>query len=163
SVLPIPAAHGLNKIECAKGKRGQGGFRSTRYDDIGEIIANVAQGFANRDGTTGATVCISGAHSANPKFNCDIGMGGAAEDLKGESGIHASRSFFQKADVLIFSLANSAQRSPEANAEAMLWLLPRIGEASIIQCQFSRGNGKLGIAIQALQSMRREKFPRTPI
>src|SRR5438477_10533305 len=45
----------------------------------------------------------------------------------------------------------------------MLWLLPRIGETSIIQCQFSRGNGKLRIAIQALQSMRREKFSRTPV
>src|SRR5436309_13208028 len=90
-------------------------------------------------------------------------MGGAAEDLKGQSWIHSTRSFFQKADVLIFSLANSAQRSPEANAESMLWLLPRIGEASIIQCQFSRGNGKLRIAIQALQSMRRDKVSRTPI
>src|SRR6266700_7759681 len=90
-------------------------------------------------------------------------MGGTAKDLKGQSWIHSTRSFFQKADVLIFSLANSAQRSPEANAESMLWLLPRIDEASIIQCQFSRGNGKLRIAIQALQSMRREKFSRAPI
>src|SRR5439155_19443642 len=90
-------------------------------------------------------------------------MGGTAKDLKGQSWIHSTRSLFQKADVLIFSLANSAQRSPEANAEPMLWLLPRIGKASIIQCQFSRGNGKLRIAIQALQSMRREKFSRAPL
>jgi len=35
--------------------------------------------------------------------------------------------------VLIFSLANSAQRSSEANADTMLWLLPRIGQASVIE------------------------------
>src|SRR5438067_6576262 len=40
----------------------------------------------------------------------------------------------------------------------MLWLLLGIGQASVIQCQFSRGNGELGITIQTLQSMRREKF-----
>src|SRR5205807_4988090 len=89
-------------------------------------------------------------------------MGGTAKDLKGQSWIHSTRSLFQKADVLIFSLANSAQRSPEANAEPMLWLLSRISEASIVQCQFSRGNGKLRIAVEALQSMRRKKFSRTP-
>src|SRR6266513_5105065 len=44
----------------------------------------------------------------------------------------------------------------------MLWLLPRIGQASVIQCHFGRGNGELGITIQALQSMRWKKFFRTP-
>ena len=65
--------------------------------------------------------------------------------------------------MLIFGLANSAQRSSEANADTMLWLLPRIGQASVIQCHFGRGNGELGITIQPLQSMRWKKFFRTPI
>src|SRR5207248_10576171 len=47
SRVTSPAAHGFNKSECAKGKRGQRRFRSARYDHIGKIIANVAQRFAD--------------------------------------------------------------------------------------------------------------------
>src|SRR5438067_5418188 len=163
SGVASPAAHGLNKIECAKGKRGQRRFRSTRHDHIGEIVADVAQGFANRDGTTGATVGISGANPAKPKFNCDIGMGGAAEDLKGQRRIHSARSFFQKANVLIFSLANSAERSPETDADAVLRLVTGIFQACVIEREFSGSNGELGVAIQSLQTVRREKFFGCPI
>src|SRR5437762_13178809 len=44
----------------------------------------------------------------------------------------------------------------------MLWLPPRIGQASVIQCHLARRHGELGIAIEALQSMRWQKFFRPP-
>src|SRR5437868_2763903 len=89
-------------------------------------------------------------------------MGGAAEDLKGQSWIHPTRSFFQKADVLIFSLANSAKRSPETDADAALWLITGIFQAGVIQREFGGSDGELGVAIQSLQTMRREKLFRCP-
>src|SRR5438128_7666231 len=90
-------------------------------------------------------------------------MSGAAEHLKGQSWIHSPRSFFQKADVLIFSLANSAKRSPETDSDAVLRPVTGIFQASVIERELSGGNGELRVAIQSLQTVRREKFFRCPI
>src|SRR5437016_13757264 len=38
----------------------------------------------------------------------------------------------------------------------------RIRDAVIVQFQYSQSNGKLRIAVEALQSMRRKKFSRAP-
>ena len=56
SGIARPLAHRFDDGERAKGERAQRRFRSAGDDDIGEIIANVAQRFADRDRAAGATV-----------------------------------------------------------------------------------------------------------
>src|SRR2546428_9260000 len=90
-------------------------------------------------------------------------MRGTAEDLERKRLIHATRSFLQKMGVLILRIRYSDECCAKANANTMLRMLTRIYKARILQRQFRRGDGKLRIAIQSLQTMWRKKILRIPI
>src|ERR1700730_11458340 len=90
-------------------------------------------------------------------------MSGAAEHLQRQCWVHAACSFFQKPDVLIFGLTNSAERGAETDAGPILRPLPRIFDPSVIERHLCGCHGKLRIAIKPLQAMRREEFVRVPI
>src|SRR5581483_1278124 len=110
-----------------------------------------------------ATVRVRGADAAKSKFDRDVRMRRAAENLQRERGIHSARSFFQKSNVLIFRLANSAERGAETHADSMLRIFASILNARIIERHLRRRDGELRVTIEPLQTMRRKKFFRIPI
>ncbi len=64
-------------------------------------------------------------------------MGGATKNLDGKRGLNSARAFFQKPDVLIFGLANSAKRGPKTDADAMLRFFPGIIEGASSSASFA--------------------------
>src|ERR1700730_1601104 len=90
-------------------------------------------------------------------------MRGPAEYLHGKSRLDAARALFQKPNVLLFRFANAAERSSEANADPVLWLIVRIFETGIIERQLCRRDRKLSVTIEPLQSVRRNEFFRVPV
>ena len=118
-----PAAHGFDQIERAERESGEGRFGSARDNDIREIIADVTQSFADGDSAARATVRVRRADTAKAKLNRDVRMRRTAEDLKRQCRIHTVHAFFQKTNVLIFRLANSAQGGAETHANARLRIL----------------------------------------
>ena len=131
--IASPLAHRLDDCERAERKRGKWSFRAASNNHISEIVADVTQRFANGNGAAGATVRVCCADAAKAKFNCDVGMGGAAKDLQRQSLIDAARSFFQKMRMLIFRVGDTAESGSETNADAMLRLFARIFEPGIFQ------------------------------
>ena len=87
----------------------------------------------------------------------------SAEDLQRQRRIHAVHAFFQKPNVLIFCLANSAKGGSETHANARLRIFRRIGEASVIESELRRRDGELRVTIETFQSMRRKKIFRRPV
>src|SRR5581483_246426 len=126
SGIAFPSAHRLDQIECAERQRREWRFRSAGDHDVREIIADVTQCFAHRHRSARATVRVRGADAAKSKFDRDVRMRRAAENLQRERGIHSARSFFQKSNVLIFRLANSAERGAETHADSMLRIFASI-------------------------------------
>src|SRR5437660_881997 len=76
-------------------------------------------------------------------------MSGAAEYLQGQSRIHSASSFFQKTNVLIFSLANASQSCPETYPDPVLWLFARIGQAGVVQRHLRRRDRELRVTIHS--------------
>ena len=158
-----PAAHGFDQIKRAERESGEGRFGSAGDNDIRKIIADVTQSFADGDSAARATVRVRRADTAKTKLNRDVRMRRSAEDLQRQRRIHAVRAFFQKTNVLIFRLANSAERGAETHANARLRILRRVGEAGIVQRHFGRGDRELRVAIETFQPMRRKKIFRHPV
>src|SRR4029077_17024052 len=129
------ATHRLDDVESADRNRGQRGFRAAGDDDVDEIVADVAERFANGNCAAGATVRIGRAHAAKPKIDSDVGMGRTTEHLHGESRLNTARAFLQKPDVLLFRLAHTAERGAEADANAVLRSFTRIFDAGVVQSQ----------------------------
>ena len=92
-----PAAHRLDEIKRAKSELAQRRLGAAGDDHIGQIIADVAERFADGDHAAGAGVRVRRARAAEAALDGDIGMRGAAEDLQRERLVHARvRPFFRK-------------------------------------------------------------------
>src|SRR5580765_498087 len=65
--------------------------------------------------------------------------------------------------VLRFGVRDSPERGPEADANATLRFFARPSDASVLQRERGRADGKLRITIEPLQPVRRKKFLRHPI
>ena len=158
----VELAHRFDERERAESERTQRRFRAAGDDHIGEIIADITQRFADRDRAAGATVRVRRARAAEAKFDRDVGVRGAAEDLKRERLVHAARTFFQEMRVLGFGVRDAAERGAETHADAMLRLFARPFDAGVVERELGRGDGKLRVAIEPFQPMRRKKFFRNP-
>src|SRR5438270_2007165 len=90
-------------------------------------------------------------------------MAGAAEDLEGERLVHPARSFLQETGMVLFRVGDSAERRAKTYADAVLRPFARIGDAGIIERHFRRGDGKLRVAIEPFQTMRRKVILGDPI
>src|SRR5207249_430514 len=90
-------------------------------------------------------------------------MGGTTEYLDRECGLDAASALFQVSDVLLFSLADAAQRGAEANTDAILWLFTGVLDLRILERELCCHDGKLCVSVEALQTLRRKKFFRIPI
>src|SRR5437773_11612524 len=90
-------------------------------------------------------------------------MGGTTEYLDRECGLDTASALFQVSDVLLFSLADAAQRGAEANTDAILWLFTGVLDLRIIKRQLRRYDGELRVAVKSLQTLRRKKFFWIPI
>src|SRR5438093_12974791 len=90
-------------------------------------------------------------------------MGGTTEYLDRECGLDTASALFQVSDVLLFSLADAAQRGAEANADAILWLFTGVLDLRIIKRQLRRYDGELRVAVKSFQTLRRKKFLWIPI
>ena len=77
-----PLAHRLDDGERAKGERTQRRFGAAGDDHVREIVADVTQRFADRDGAAGATVRVRRADAAKPELDRDVRMRRAAKDLQ---------------------------------------------------------------------------------
>ena len=154
-----PLAHRFDDRKRVEGESGQWRFRAAGNNYIGKIVADVTQRFADGNGAAGATVRVRRADAAKSKFNRDVRMGRAAENLDGQHRIHSARALFQKTNVLIFRLANAAECGAETYAEPMLRLFARIGDPGVIERQLRRSDGKLRVTIEPLQTMAAEKIP----
>ena len=115
-----PLAHRFDDGKGAKGERAERRFRAAGDDDIGEIVADVAKRFADRDRAAGATVRVRRSDAAKSELDGDVRMGRAAEDLQREGLVHAARSLFQEMRVLIFRIRDAAERRAETDADPML-------------------------------------------
>jgi hypothetical protein len=89
-----PPAHCFYNVERANRDSSQRRFRSAGHNYICKVVANVTQCFADRDGTTGATVGIRRADAAKAEFDCNVRMRRTTEDLDGKSGLDAPRALF---------------------------------------------------------------------
>src|SRR5205807_9127730 len=78
-------------------------------------------------------------------------------------GLNAARAFFQKSDVLLFGLANTSQRGAEANADAILWFFAGILNPRVFERELCRYDRELSVAVEPLQTVRREELFRIPI
>src|ERR1700720_2405054 len=90
-------------------------------------------------------------------------MGGAAENLNGQSWLNPAGAFFQKSNELFFGFANAPECGAEADANSILRLFARIFQPCIIECEFGGRDGKLRVTIEPFETMRRKKFFRIPI
>src|SRR5438270_11347127 len=90
-------------------------------------------------------------------------MAGAAEDLEGERLVHPARSFLQETGMVLFRVGDSAERRAKTYADAVLRPFARIGEPGVIERHFRRGDGKLRVAIEPFQTMRRKVILGDPI
>src|SRR5688500_16575045 len=86
-----------------------------------------------------------------------------AENLQGQRLIHATCSFLEEMDVLIFRIGDAAQGSAEAHADAMLRRLLRIRKPGIVERHPGRSDGKLRVAVESLQAVRRKIIFRDPV
>src|SRR5438552_14822596 len=85
------------------------------------------------------------------------------ENLDSKCGLNAARAFFQKSDVLLFGLANTSQRGAEANADAILWFFAGILNPRVFERELCRYDRELSVAVEPLQTVRREELFRIPI
>src|SRR5205085_586206 len=90
-------------------------------------------------------------------------MAGAAEDLERERLVHPARSFFEETGMVLFRIGNSAEGGAKTYPDAVLRPFARIGEPGIIERHFGRGDGKLRVAIEPFQTMRRKVIFGDPI
>ncbi len=90
-------------------------------------------------------------------------MGRSAKDLQRESLVHAARSFFQEMRVLIFRVRDAAEGRSETDSDPMLRRLLGVGKTRIIERHLRRRDGKLRVAIEPLQAMRRKIILGHPI
>src|SRR5437588_10391802 len=81
-------------------------------------------------------------------------MAGAAEDLECERLVHPARSFLEETGMVLFRVGNSTEGGAKTYADAILRPFAGIGEAGIIERHFRRGDGKLRVAIEPLETMR---------
>ena len=136
----ITATHRSNDIERADRNRGQGCFGASSNNDIGEIVANVTERFANRYRSAGATVRIGGTNAAKSKIDRDVRMGGAAKDLHRQRRLNSTGAFLQKANVLLFRFAHTAERGAEADANPVLRFFTRIFNSGVIERELCRSD-----------------------
>src|SRR5262245_793658 len=85
------------------------------------------------------------------------------EDLDCKRGLDAARALFQISDVLLLGFADSAKRSAEANAHAILRLFARVVEVRVLQREPRRHDCELSVTIQPFQSMWQKVFFGIPI
>src|SRR5207249_5594747 len=107
-------------------------------NDIGEIVADVAERFANRDSPARATVGIRCANSPKSEIDRDVRMGRAAEHLHCERWLNSARAFFQKANVLLFRFADAAERRPETDSDPVLRFFARIFDSGVVERELCR-------------------------
>src|ERR1051326_347490 len=86
-----------------------------------------------------------------------------AEDLNGQCRLNSARALFQKANVLLFRFANSAERRPETDSDPIVRFVVRILDTGVIEREFRGCDRKLRVAIESFQPVRRKKFLRIPI
>src|SRR5437660_6663819 len=149
----MTATHCFDDIECSNGDGGERCLSSARNHDIDKIVANVTERFADRNRAAGATVRVRCADTAKSKIDRDVRMGRTAEHLHGESRLNSARTLFQKTNVIFFGFTNSAQRRPEADADAVLWMVVRIFNSRVIEREFCRGDSELRVAVQPFQAV----------
>ena len=93
----------------------------------------------------------------------DVRMRRAAENLHCQRRLNSARTFFQKANVLLFRFANSAESGPETHADPVLWFVVRIFDSRVVECELGRRDRELGVTIEPFQTVRGEKFFGVPI
>src|SRR5207302_2693396 len=101
--------------------------------------------------------------SAKSEIDGNVRMRRTAEDLYRESWLNSARAFFQESNVLFFGFTNAAKRGAEADADPILRFIVRILDSGVVERELGRRDGKLGVAIESLQSMRRKKLFRVPV
>src|SRR5205814_59230 len=111
----ITATHRFNDVKRADRDRGQRRFGASGNNDIGEIVANVTERFANRYRSAGATVRIGGTNAAKSKIDRDVRMSRTAEYLHRQSGLNSARAFFPKT---FNALANASDRAKAGDDNA---------------------------------------------
>src|SRR5438876_10243819 len=87
----------------------------------------------------------------------------AAENLDSQHRIHPAHAFFQVTDMLIFRLADAAERRAKADTDAMLWMFARILDPGIVKSELRRGHRELRVTIKPLETLRRKKLLRVPV
>src|SRR4051794_6925283 len=90
-------------------------------------------------------------------------MAGPAENLKGEGLVHAARTFLQKAGVVLLRVGDSAECSAETDADAVLRIFARVGNAGVVECHFRGGDGELRVTVEPFQTMRRKMVFGDPV
>src|SRR6266480_2223491 len=90
-------------------------------------------------------------------------MGRATKHLHSERRLNSASALFQIPNVLIFGLADPAKCGAKTDADAMLRFFAGILKARIAERQLRRCDGKLRIAVEPFQTVRRKEFFRIPI
>src|SRR5207244_5499025 len=142
--------------ERSDGKRPHDRLRAAGYDHGCNIIADVAKRVAYGSRAAGATVGVCRADTSKPELDRNVRMCRAAENLDSQHRIHPAHAFFQVTDMLIFRLADAAERRAKADTDAMLWMFARIVNPGIVKSELRRGHRELRVTIKPLETLRRE-------
>src|SRR6478609_1967024 len=90
-------------------------------------------------------------------------MRGAAEDLEGQRLVHPARAFGQETLMFRLRIRNPPERSSEAHAHARLRILLGPGKLGVLERQKGGRDGKLCVAVETLQPVRRKERGGIPI
>src|SRR5207253_2905224 len=106
----FPLTHRFDQGISAKGERTQWRFGASGNNDVGKIVADVAQRFTHRHRATGATIRIRRPDSAKTKLNRNVRVRRTAENLQREGGVYSPCALLQRITMLIFGIEHATER-----------------------------------------------------